>query len=75
MKKNVGGTDRKVRVAAGLALLGAAALAPLGRRVKGMLAVAGAESLVTAATGYCAMNQALGVNTARTGLMRFLPVR
>ena len=40
-----------------------------------MLAVAGAESLVTAATGYCAMNQALGVNTARrSGLLRFLPV-
>jgi hypothetical protein len=76
MKKNVGGNDRKVRIATGVALLGAAALAPVGRRFKGMLAVAGAESLVTAATGYCALNQALGVNTARrSGLLRFLPAR
>jgi hypothetical protein len=76
MKTNVGGRDRKVRIATGIALLGAAALAPVGRRWKGMMAAMGAETLMTAATGYCAMNQALGVNTARrTGLLRFLPVR
>lgn len=75
MKKNVGGTDRKVRMAAGLVLLGAAAMAPLGRRWKGMMAAAGAESLITAATGYCGVNHAMGVNTARRpGRLRFLPV-
>jgi hypothetical protein len=75
MKTNVGGRDRNIRIATGIALLGAAALAPVGRRWKGVLATLGANSLATAATGYCAMNQALGVNTARrTGLLRFLPV-
>ena len=73
MKKNVGGTDRKVRAAAGVALLGAAALAPMSGRWKRWIAIAGANSLATAAVGYCTVNEVMGVNTARPrGLRRFL---
>lgn len=60
--RNVGGLDRKMRIGLGAACLaGAAAVtAPVWAVVLG---AAGAGSLLSAASGYCPMNQALGRDT------------
>ena len=64
MEANVGGTDRAVRLVAGGALLGAAALAPIDGRVRALMGVGGVAALGTALTGYCSVNAALGINTS-----------
>ncbi len=63
MEKNVGGMDKKVRFVAGPALL--AAGLKRGGGLGYLMTGAGAVLIVTATTGYCPANAALGVNTAR----------
>lgn len=62
LEKNVGGADRKVRLVAGPALLAAGLKrrGGLGFLMAGVVAVL----VVTATTGYCPANSALGVDTA-----------
>ena len=62
---NVGRTEQTIRLVTGGALLTAAALAPLGRGWRIGLAVLGVAEIVTGATRYCPINQALGINTCR----------
>ncbi|MDH4028223.1 MAG: DUF2892 domain-containing protein [Nitrospirota bacterium] len=63
MKKNVGGIDRNIRIAAGIALLAAGIFAPLGVGWKtGMFAVS-LVALATAFTGLCPLWSVLGINT------------
>ncbi len=64
---NVGRSEQKLRLAAGTALLAAAAFAPLGRGWRIGLAAAGVAELVTGAIRYCPISQLLGVNTCREG--------
>ncbi len=63
MKSNVGGLDRNMRwiLGAGALVAGVAAPLPKGWRF-GLLSFA-AGQLITAATQYCPVNQALGINT------------
>jgi hypothetical protein len=67
MQVNVGGTDRTVRLVAGGALLGAAALAPVDGRLRAAMGVGGVAMLGSGLTGYCPANAALGIDTAATG--------
>jgi hypothetical protein len=67
MQANVGGMDRKVRLVAGTALLGAAALAPVGRRWRAVMGIGGAAALGSGLTGYCPASAALGIDTADSG--------
>jgi hypothetical protein len=65
LRRNVGGLDRKLRAAGGLALLAVAAWAALGTRPT-LAAVAGLGALgllFNAVTGFCGLNALLGVNT------------
>lgn len=62
---NVGGTDRIVRgvLAVGLTVLAALTFRS-GRRVTGLLALVGAIGFgFNASTGYCGLNDALGIDT------------
>lgn len=67
MEANVGGVDRTMRLVAGGALLGAAALAPVDRRWRVALGVGGAAALGSGLNGYCPASAALGINTAQGG--------
>jgi hypothetical protein len=62
---NVGRTEQKVRLVAGTAMLAAAAFAPVSSGWKIGLAVLGAAELITGATRYCPVSQALGINTCQ----------
>jgi hypothetical protein len=64
---NVGRAEQKIRLIGGAALLGAAAFAPVGRNWRIAMAAFGAMEIVTGATRYCPVWQALGVNTCRGG--------
>jgi hypothetical protein len=65
MTSNVGGWDRNTRWVLGAGALIAAVAAPLPRGWKfGLLSFAATE-LLTAATQYCPVNRALGINTSR----------
>jgi hypothetical protein len=73
VKPNVGGTDRRVRAVAGVALVGlAAAVSTLDTGAGPVLAVGlplvallvGAELLVTATLRRCPVNAAAGIDTA-----------
>lgn len=66
MKKNVGKGERWVRAAAGAALAGIHLTGAVkGKAGKAALA-AGSELLLTAATGYCPVNQLIGRDSRRT---------
>ncbi len=67
MQTNVGGMDRTVRLVAGGALLGAAALAPMSRGWRMAMGAGGAAALGSGLTGYCPASAALGINTAEPG--------
>ncbi len=68
MRQNVGGWDRNTRWILGSAAAIAALAAPLPKWWRiGLLSFATTE-LVTAATRYCPVNHALGVNTRRQDL-------
>ena len=62
---NVGRTEQKLRWAAGAALLGAAAFAPLSRGWRIGLGVLGVAEIITGTTRYCPASQLLGINTCR----------
>lgn len=64
MQVNVGETGRAIRLAAGGALLGAAALAPLDKRLRAAMGVGGAAMVGSGLSGYCPANAALGIDTA-----------
>lgn len=73
MELNVGATDRAVRTAAGAVagivslatLAGVVALPALAAPVLGVIAIV---LLGTAATGFCGLYSALGVDTCSTGI-------
>jgi hypothetical protein len=69
MKQNVGGKDRVARVVAGGAMLGAMALPMFRSRQRALMALG---ALASGITGYCPINAAMGVNTRRRGLLRFV---
>jgi hypothetical protein len=58
MNKNVGGLDRTIRIAAGLALIAAAATNTLGA-----WAYVGVVPLLTGLMGWCPPYKLLGINT------------
>ena len=60
---NVGRTGQKIRVAAGAALVTAAAVAPVNRNWRLAMAVFGVAQLVTGSLRHCPVWQAVGVNT------------
>lgn len=62
---NVGRTEQKIRLAAGAALLAAAAFARVNPRWKIAMGIFGAMEIVTGSTRHCPVWSALGVNTAR----------
>jgi hypothetical protein len=68
MKHNVGGWDRKVRWSFGSLALVLGLFGPWPKAWRTFLVLAGATDLLTAGTGYCPINQALGVNTRRDTL-------
>ncbi|MEM4780140.1 MAG: DUF2892 domain-containing protein [Halalkalicoccus sp.] len=65
MDRNVGGTDRHLRVLAGIALLAYALRADGIRRVAAL--AAGADLLLTAAIQRCPLNALLGIDTCAVG--------
>ena len=64
--RNVGGTDKKFRIILGLILLGVALFAEMRPVWMAMTLVLSAIALVTAFTGFCPLNSALGINSRRT---------
>jgi hypothetical protein len=60
MKRNVGNTERVIRVIAGLAILSLVLFLDGNARWWGLL---GLVPIVTGATGYCPPYQMLGINT------------
>lgn len=63
---NVGRTEQKIRLGAGVGLLAAAAFAPVSRGWKIGFALLGTAELITGATRYCPVSQAFGINTCRS---------
>lgn len=61
MKRNVGGIDRTLRIAAGLVLVALAATGTIG--VWGWI---GAPLLLTGAVGFCPVYPVLGISTCPT---------
>ena len=70
MQCNVGGVEREVRAGVGLALIAGAALGPLPVRWRAALAGLGAIGVATAASQYCPLNAALGIDTCHPPLLR-----
>lgn len=62
-KRNVGGIDRVARFVVGFGLLGVVLFAPIGIVWKAVAGLISVVALATAATHYCPLNAALGVNT------------
>ena len=67
LRCNVGRTEQNFRIAAGGALLAAAAVAPVSSAWRITFAALGAGELITGITRYCPVSQALGINTCRVG--------
>ena len=65
LRCNVGRAEQNFRVAAGGALLAAAALAPVSTAWRITFAALGAGELITGITRYCPVSHALGINTCR----------
>lgn len=63
MMRNVGGTERGIRVVIGVALIATGALAGLPEAGMYAAYVVGAVALVTGAIGYCPAWTLLGINT------------
>lgn len=71
MKRNVGGTDRMLRMGAGLAMLVCAVMAPLPAAVRiGAFGATGLYMLFTAVSGTCFGYRLLGRSTCPTELSR-----
>jgi hypothetical protein len=58
--------ERAMRLGLGLGLLGVAWLRPMSPWARIGMAAAGAESLLTAALGYCPLNAVLGHSSYRS---------
>ncbi len=65
MRRNVGRLDRDIRLIVGAAALVTGLTVPLPRGWRIGLFSLAASNLITAATQYCPINQALGINTDR----------
>lgn len=63
MECNVGEADRSLRTGVGTALVTAGLTAPTDARWRAALIGVGSIALITAATQYCPMNAAVGLNT------------
>jgi xanthosine utilization system XapX-like protein len=63
-EKNVGMTDRVVRIIAGIALLAVFALKMVAAPWSYLVALAGLIALVTGAVGTCALYSLMGMSTA-----------
>jgi hypothetical protein len=63
MNCNVGGTDRTIRLAAGVTALGLGLFGPMSRTGRIIALTVGASALFSGITRYCPINQALGINT------------
>ncbi|MDT8286289.1 MAG: DUF2892 domain-containing protein [Elusimicrobiales bacterium] len=64
--KNVGGTDRVIRIIAGLALLGFGLAGMAGGSLPQIIVVAaGAAALLTGLVGWCGLYKLLGINTCK----------
>ncbi|MCX6772602.1 MAG: DUF2892 domain-containing protein [Candidatus Micrarchaeota archaeon] len=64
-EKNIGKTDKMVRVAVGILLLAAAYLFQGDMLVRGLLGLVGVVMLVTAITSSCLLYSLIGMNTAK----------
>ena len=62
---NVGGADRAIRIALGVALAAFAFLSNVDTVWKVIMGVVAAIALVTATIGYCPLNSLLGINSCR----------
>ncbi|MFC4171612.1 DUF2892 domain-containing protein [Microvirga sp. GCM10011540] len=68
MECNVGGVDRVVRAGLGTALVSAGLASSMDGMWRAALIGAGSIALITAATQYCPLNAAAGIDTcARAG--------
>jgi hypothetical protein len=63
MECNVGGVEKNVRLATGIASILLGMFAPLRRGARVSLVSLGAIEMVTALSGYCPLNQMIGRNT------------
>lgn len=62
---NVGQTEQIIRISTGVALITAAAVAPINRGLRLGMAAVGMMELITGSTRYCPLWQSLGINTNR----------
>ncbi len=69
MECNVGGADRSLRTGLGTALVTAGLTSSTDARWRAALIGIGSVALITAATQYCPLNAAVGLNTC-TGQAR-----
>lgn len=65
MIKNVGSTDKIIRIIVGIVLLAAGFLLSLGSTLKIILIVVGLINLVTAFTSFCLLYTLFGINTGK----------
>lgn len=64
--KNVGATDRVIRIIAGLALLGFGLAGMAGGNLPQIIVIAaGAMALLTGLVGWCGLYKLLGINTCK----------
>jgi hypothetical protein len=63
MTCNVGGTERSIRVGAGLLALGIGLFAGLSAAMAGAILAVGVILLLTGAVGFCPLFTLLGINT------------
>jgi hypothetical protein len=63
MRQNVGGWDRNTRWILGASAILAALMTPMARGWRLGLLAFGAAQLITAASSYCPLNEALGIDT------------
>ena len=68
LTQNVGGADKWLRIAIGIALIAFIVLSDVGATWKVVAGIVAAIALVTALAGFCPLNSMLGINTARKDL-------
>ena len=61
--KNVGSTDKIIRIIVGILLLAAGFLVAMGLALKIIFIAVGLINLVTAITGFCLLYKPFGINT------------
>lgn len=70
MNCNVGSTERNIRLAGGLAVIGLGLFAPFNKAGRIAAVSIGAAEVITGLTRYCPVNHALGINTCKRGTLR-----